>query len=166
MLAAVRILRMLRRRRLRSLALLARWRRRRRRAVPPPVALGIERIGLISLRFPLVVGLLTAALATVAAFGIGGRCDHSLTTTANALEPILQNLINRVLRRLSAVRRLRSVSLILVGGRAMTTGRAVRRARHWGVDCRRHRQGPSRESDQQCHHSNLQNGAHNRQPTR
>jgi hypothetical protein len=166
MLAAVRILRMLRRRRLRSLALLARWRRRRRRAVPPPVALGIERIGLISLRFPLVVGLLTAALATVAAFGIGGRCDHSLTTTANALEPILQNLINRVLGRLSPVRRLPRVTLLLLNGQAIPTGRGVRRRRHRGVGCRGHRQGPNRESDQQCHHGNLQNRAHSRQSTR
>jgi uncharacterized protein len=80
MLAAVRILRVLRRRRLQSLAWLARWRRRRRRAVCPPLALGIERIGLISLRFPLVVGLLTAALATVAAFGIARlQVDDSLS---------------------------------------------------------------------------------------
>jgi uncharacterized protein len=80
MFAAVRILRMLRRRRLQSLALLARWRRRRQRAVPHRLAFGIERIGLVSLRFPLVVGLLTAALATLAALGITRlQVDDSLS---------------------------------------------------------------------------------------
>jgi hypothetical protein len=67
MLAAVRILRMLRSRRLQSLALLARWRQRRQRAVPHRLAFGIERIG-------------AAALATLAALGITRlQVDDSLS---------------------------------------------------------------------------------------
>jgi hypothetical protein len=53
---------------------------RHRPAAPRRLALGIERIGLLSPRFPIVVGLVAAAVATAAALGIGRlKVDDSLS---------------------------------------------------------------------------------------
>jgi uncharacterized protein len=65
---------------LRAEASLAGFRQRRWPTVPYRLALGIERVGLISLRFPLVVGLVAATLAGIATFGITRlRVDDSLS---------------------------------------------------------------------------------------
>ena len=84
------------------------------------------------------------------------RCDP-LATTADALEPILQNLINRALGRLSAVRRLRRMKLVWAW--PVTPRWGMRHRRRRGVDCRLHWQGLNRKGDQQCRHGNLQNTA-------
>jgi uncharacterized protein len=70
----------LRKLRLRAVAALARFPQRRGPRVPHRLAFGIERVGLMALRFPLVVGLLAAILAGAATVGFTRlRVDDSLS---------------------------------------------------------------------------------------
>jgi hypothetical protein len=52
------------------------------------LALGIERIGLVSLRFPAIVGILAIVLAIAAGFGVSRiRIDDSLSQLFRADTP-------------------------------------------------------------------------------
>jgi uncharacterized protein len=65
---------------LRAVVALAQFRQRRRPSIPHRLAFGIERTGLISLRFPLIIALLSAVLAGAAAVGITRlRVDDSVS---------------------------------------------------------------------------------------
>src|SRR5258708_12805186 len=60
----------------------------RRTSASQSIALGLERIGLISLRFPLLVGLATIVLLIAAAFGVARiKVDDSLSQLFRADTP-------------------------------------------------------------------------------
>ena len=65
--------------------------RRRRQVAPRQLAFGIERVGLFPLRFPIVVGLITAAIGVAALLGLGRlKVDNSLSQLFRSDAPEFQ----------------------------------------------------------------------------